>query len=59
MVRVTTDYETIRPVSRFIEGMLTAQQHGVVTAEESEQWIAAFEETIHVQIVSFMPSHGS
>ena len=46
MVRVTTDYETIRPVSRFIEGMLTAQQHGVVTAEESEQWIAAFEETI-------------
>ncbi len=47
LTRVTTDYETMRPVARFIEGMREAQRWGVVTGEEADQWIAALEEAIH------------
>lgn len=43
---VTTDYETIQPVSHFIEGMCLAQQQGVVTTEEATQWIASLEGAI-------------
>lgn len=46
LTRVTTDYETIRPVAHFIEGMRSAQQHGVVTEEEAALWIAALEEAM-------------
>jgi ubiquinone/menaquinone biosynthesis C-methylase UbiE len=46
LTRVTTDYETLRPVAHFIEGMRSAQQQGVVTEEEAELWIAALEEAI-------------
>lgn len=46
VTRVTTDYETIRPVVHLIEGMRLAQQHGVVTAEEAEQWILYLEEAM-------------
>lgn len=46
LTRLTTDYEMIRPVAHYIEGMRTAQEYGVVTAEEAEQWILAFEEAI-------------
>jgi ubiquinone/menaquinone biosynthesis C-methylase UbiE len=43
---VTTDYETIRPMSSFIEGMRLAQDQGVVTAEEAERWITALEDAM-------------
>ena len=46
MTRVTTDYETIRPVANYIEGMQEAQLNDVVTSDEAEQWIAAMEEAI-------------
>jgi ubiquinone/menaquinone biosynthesis C-methylase UbiE len=46
LVRVTTDYETIRPVAHYIEGMRIAQSCGVVTAEEAEQWILYLEEAM-------------
>jgi ubiquinone/menaquinone biosynthesis C-methylase UbiE len=46
MARLTTDYETIRPVAHYIEGMRTAQSCGVVTAEEAEQWILYLEEAM-------------
>jgi len=40
---VTTDYETIRPLSRFIEGMRLAQQQEVVTDSEAAEWITYLE----------------
>ena len=43
---VATDYETIRPVAHYIEGMHAAQQFGVVSAEEAERWIAYVEDAI-------------
>jgi ubiquinone/menaquinone biosynthesis C-methylase UbiE len=43
---VTTDYATIQPVARFVEGMRLAQQHGVVTAEEADRWIAYLDEAV-------------
>ena len=43
---VATDYESIRPLSHFIEGMRLAEQHGVVTTEEVAQWIASLEDVI-------------
>lgn len=46
LTRVTTDYETFRPVAHFIEGMRSAQRQGVVTAEEASLWIAALEASI-------------
>ncbi len=46
MTRVTTDYETIRPVSQYIEGMREAQLNDVITRGEADQWIAALEEAI-------------
>lgn len=46
LTRVTTNYETIQPVARFIEGMRLAQEHDIVTAEEAEQWIAYLEEAM-------------
>ncbi len=46
LTRIATDYEVIRPVAHYIEGMRTAQEHGVVTAEEAEQWITYMESTI-------------
>ena len=46
LARLTTDYETIRPVAHFIEGMRIAQDRGVVTAEEAEQWILYLEEAM-------------
>ena len=46
LARVTTNYETIRPVAHYIEGMRSAEQWGVVTAEEAEQWILSLEEAM-------------
>lgn len=46
LARLTTDYEMIRPVAHYIEGMRTAQSCGVVTAEEAEQWILSLEEAM-------------
>ena len=46
LARLTTDYETIRPVAHYIEGMRLAQSCGVVTAEEAEQWILYLEEAM-------------
>ncbi len=46
LTRVTTDYESIQPVAHFIEGIGSAQQNGVVTAEEAGQWIAYLEEAM-------------
>jgi SAM-dependent methyltransferase len=46
LARLTTDYEMIRPVAHYIEGMRTAQEYGVVTADEAEQWILALEEAM-------------
>ena len=46
LARLTTDYETIRPVAHYIEGMRTAQSCGVVTAQEAEQWILSLEEAM-------------
>lgn len=46
LARLTTDYEMIRPVAHYIEGMRAAQEYGVVTSEEAEQWILALEEAI-------------
>lgn len=43
IARLTTDYETIRPVAHYIEGMRLAQDCGVVTAQEAERWIQALE----------------
>ena len=40
------DYETIRPVSSFVEGMLLAKDQRVVTAEEAERWVAALEDAM-------------
>lgn len=42
-----TDYESIRPLSHFIEGMRLAEQHDVVTAEEASQWINALQYAIN------------
>lgn len=44
ITQVTTDYETIRPFTRLAEGMRTAQEHGHVTIEEADKWIAHIEE---------------
>ena len=44
--RLTTDYEMIRPIAHYIEGMRSAQSYGVVTAEEAEQWIQYLEEAM-------------
>jgi hypothetical protein len=49
LMRVTTDYETIRPVAHFIEGMRSVQQHGIVTEEEAALWIAALEEAMQTR----------
>ena len=46
LARLTMDYETIRPVAHYIEGMRLAQNCGVVTAQEAEQWILALEEAM-------------
>ena len=46
MARVTTDYETIRPVAHYIEGMRLAESCGIVSAVEAEQWIVALEEAM-------------
>lgn len=46
LARLTTDYETIRPVAHYIEGMRLAQSCGVVTAQEAEQWIVTLEEAM-------------
>ncbi|GHO85867.1 hypothetical protein [Dictyobacter formicarum] len=47
MTWVTTDYETIHPLARFVEGMRLAQHHEVVTVEEATKWIAYLEEAMH------------
>lgn len=46
LARLTTDYETIRPVAHYIEGMKLAQSCGVVTEEEAERWILSLEEAM-------------
>lgn len=46
LARLTTDYETIRPVAHYIEGMKSARDYSVVTAEEAEQWIQYLEEAM-------------
>jgi ubiquinone/menaquinone biosynthesis C-methylase UbiE len=46
LARLTTDYETIRPVAHYIEGMKSAERCGVVTAQEAEQWIRSLEEAM-------------
>jgi SAM-dependent methyltransferase len=46
LARLTTDYEMIRPVAHYIEGMRLAQSCGVVTAEEAEPWILYLEEAM-------------
>lgn len=46
LARLTTDYETIRPVAHYIEGMRLAQSCGVVTEEEAAQWILFLEEAM-------------
>lgn len=46
LARLTTDYEMIRPVAHYIEGMRLAQDCGVVTAEEAEQWILYLEKAM-------------
>jgi ubiquinone/menaquinone biosynthesis C-methylase UbiE len=46
LARLTTDYEIIRPVAHYIEGMRSAQDYGIVTAEEAEQWIRYLEEAM-------------
>jgi ubiquinone/menaquinone biosynthesis C-methylase UbiE len=49
LVRITTDYESLGPLARFIEGMRLAQEYGVVTEEEAELWIAFVEEAIRTE----------
>ncbi len=44
---IATDYESIRPLSHFIEGMRLAEQHGTVTSEEASHWIAALQDSIN------------
>jgi hypothetical protein len=46
LVRLITDYEMIRPVAHYIEGMRLAQNCGVVTQEEADQWILYLEEAM-------------
>ena len=46
LARLTTNYETIRPVAHYIEGMRLAQSCGVVTEEEAGQWILSLEEAM-------------
>lgn len=46
LTRITTDYETIRQSSGFIEGMHLAQQYDAVTAEEAQRWITYLEEAM-------------
>ncbi len=43
LANVSTDYETAK-VFRYVEGMRTAQEHGVVTQEEADQWIEYLEQ---------------
>lgn len=43
MVNVSTDYETAK-MFRYVEGMRTSQEYGVVTQEEADRWIAYLEE---------------
>lgn len=43
---VTTDYETIRPLSNFIEGMRLAQQQEIVTDSDAVVWIAYLEDAM-------------
>ncbi len=42
---ISTDYEQVHPLLRFVEGMRLAQEHGIVTREEAESWIAHVEES--------------
>ena len=49
LTRITTDYREMEPVAHFIEGMEHAQSHGVVTAEEAEQWIAFLQEAVRTE----------
>jgi hypothetical protein len=44
--RVTTDYELLRPVAHYAEGMRTAERWGVVTSQEADAWIRALEQAI-------------
>jgi ubiquinone/menaquinone biosynthesis C-methylase UbiE len=46
LTRLTTDYEMIRSVAHYIEGMQLAQSCGIVTAQEAEQWILSLDEAI-------------
>ncbi|GCE21570.1 methyltransferase domain-containing protein [Dictyobacter kobayashii] len=43
---VTTDYKNIEARAHFVEGMELACQHAVVTPEEAELWITAFNEAV-------------
>ncbi|GCE07460.1 methyltransferase domain-containing protein [Dictyobacter aurantiacus] len=43
---ITTDYQTIQPLARFIEGMRLARQHEVVSEEEASKWITYMEESM-------------
>lgn len=44
LTQVTADYESMRPVAHFVEGMFLARNHNVVTTEEADSWIAFLEE---------------
>jgi ubiquinone/menaquinone biosynthesis C-methylase UbiE len=44
--RVTTDYELLRPVAHYAEGMRTAERWGAVTSQEGGAWILALEQAI-------------
>lgn len=41
---ITTDYDAINAVMHFDGGIRFAAEHGAVTADEAEQWIAAVEQ---------------
>lgn len=41
---ITTDYPAINAVMHFDGGIRSAAEHGAVTADEAEQWIAAVEQ---------------
>ncbi len=42
--QVSTDYEATNSVMRFDGGIRVAQEHGVVTEEEADRWVAYIEE---------------
>ena len=49
LIRVTTDYETIRPVANYVEDMHSAQEYGVVTKEEAEKWLTYLRDAMHTE----------